>query len=200
MRSAKKFETWPSRLPAICSKQASVSVWITIHLLVFALLLPGRESASNEAHQRGVAFYQTQKLGDAISALAEAAKAEFPGTPEYAESALLIGTSYYLLQQAAKAIPWLEKVTNVNEANYMLGYAYVQTAQQDRSVAAFARLFGLKPDSAGAHLIAGQMMLKEEFEVQAVAEAKRALALEPNIPRAHFLLAEVAIYRGSFAD
>ncbi len=48
-----------------------------------------------------------------------------------------------MLSQAAKAIPWLEKVPAVNEANYMLGYAYIMANQLDRSEAAFARLFKL---------------------------------------------------------
>jgi len=130
-----------------------------------ALFLAG---VSAGGHERGVGLYKHQKYADEISALEEAVKTETPGSSEYLESALLIGQSYFMLSQAPKAIPWLEKVTSVNEANYMLGYAYLQNAQQDRSEAAFARLFGLSPDSAAGHLLAGQMMLKKEFRDEAV--------------------------------
>ena len=74
-----------------------------------------------DAHQRGVDLYKQQKYADAIPALEEAVKTEDPKSVEYKESVLLIGQSYFMLSQAPKAIPWLEKVPAVNEANYMLG-------------------------------------------------------------------------------
>jgi tetratricopeptide (TPR) repeat protein len=115
----------------------------------FALaLLLVLAAAANDAHQRGLDFYKQQKYADAITALEDAVKAEKPDSAAYKESMLLIGQSYFMLSQAPKAIPWLEKVPGVNEANYMLGYAYLQTKQPNESEAAFARLFGLKPESA----------------------------------------------------
>jgi uncharacterized protein len=69
----------------------------------------------------------------------------------------------------------------------MLGYAHLQNGQQDRSVEAFALLFHLKAGSAAAHLLAGQMMLKEQYQIQALAEVSRAVELDPNIPHGDFL-------------
>jgi len=165
-----------------------------------ALMLATTAAAAVGAHERGVDLYKHQKYSEAISALEEAAKTEDPGTKAYQESALLIGQSYFMLSQAPKAIPWLEKVGDVNEANYMLGYAYLQVAQQDRSEAAFARLFNLKPESAAGHLLAGQMMLKKEYRDEAVIEVKKALALDAKLPQAYFLLAEAAIGRGQLEE
>ena len=164
---------------------------------LFALWLAG---VSGGIHDRGVDLYKHQKYADAISALEEAVKTETPGTSEYRESVLMIGQSYFMLSQAPKAIPWLEKLPGVNEANYMLGYAYLQTAQPDRSEAAFARLYGLNPASAAGHLLAGQMMLKKEFRDEAVTEVKKALALDPKLPQAYFLLGEAAIGRGELDE
>ncbi len=156
--------------------------------------------AATSEHQHGVELYKQQKYAEAIAALQDAAKTEPPDSAEYKESALLIGQSYFLLSQAPKAIPWLEKVTSVNEANYMLGYAYVQTAQMDQSTAAFARLFGIEPKSAAAYLVAGQMLIKKEYETQALEELKKALALDAKLPEVHFLLGEIAIYQGRIDD
>ncbi|MBV9154813.1 MAG: tetratricopeptide repeat protein, partial [Acidobacteriaceae bacterium] len=169
---------------------------------MLALLIPLLVSAAtlSDAHQRGLDLYKQQKYAEAIPALQQAIQTEDPKSAEYKESALLIGQSYFLLSQAPKAIPWLERLPAVNEANYMLGYAYLQTSQPDASEAAFARLFGLKPDSAAAHLVAGQMMLKKEYEDQAETEIKKAIALDPKLPEAHFLLGEIAIYRGRIDD
>ena len=153
-----------------------------------------------DLHQRGVELYQQQLYARAIDALSEAVKGEAATSAEYRESVLLIGQSYFMLSQAPKAIPWLEKVPAVNEANYMLGYAYLQTAQQAESEVAFARLFGVAADSAAGHLVAGQMMLKKEYESEAVAEVQKALTLDAKLPEAHFLLGEVAIYRGRLEE
>jgi tetratricopeptide (TPR) repeat protein len=172
------------------------------HVIILLMMLGVSASclmllfAINTSYQRGLDLYHQHKYAEAIPALEEAAQAEDPHSAEYKETVLLIGQSYFLLSQAPKAIPWLEKVPMVNEANYMLGYAYLQTGQQQKSEAAFARLFGLKPDSAGAHLLAGQMMLKKEYETQAMTEVQQAIALDPKLPEAHFLLAEMEIYRG----
>ena len=171
----------------------SERMWPGLVALWLAGVAPG-------IHDRGVDFYKHQKYADAISTLEEAVKTETPGSSEYRESVLLIGQSYFMLSQAQKAIPWLEKAPNVNEANFMLGYAYLQTAQPERSEAAFARLFGLNPESAAGHLLAGQMMLKKEYRDEAVAEVKKALALDAKLPQAYFLLAEAAIGRGELDE
>src|SRR5207248_7983836 len=94
--------------------------------LVLALLVSA--SAPSEVHQRGVDLYKQHKYSDAIAALESVVKTETPGTAEYNESVVFIGQAYFMLSQAPKAIPWLEKAPTVNEANYMLGYAYLQTA------------------------------------------------------------------------
>ena len=173
--------------------------------IVFGLFLLGPPlhldaNGPSQVHQHGVALFTQHKYADAIQVLREAIKTEHANTTEYAESALMIGQSYYLLRQASEAIPWLERVTTVNEANYMLGCAYLQLGQRDRSEVAFARLFGITPDTAKGHLMAGQMMLKQEYQIQALAEITKAVELDPNIPRGHFLLGEIAIYRGAFSD
>jgi predicted Zn-dependent protease len=167
-------------------------------LLAFALLF--WFNPPTEAHQQGVALYKQHKYSEAIAALQAASKGEQAGSNDYNESALLIGQSYFMLSQAPKAIPWLEKLPSMNEASYMLGYAYLQTGRQAQSEEAFSRLFGLNPKSAAGHLLAGQMMLKKEFETQAVDEVHKALALDPKIPEAYFLLAEIAIYRGRIEE
>jgi tetratricopeptide (TPR) repeat protein len=181
-------------------RRAALSLLKILALSALSSSLSPAANVPNEAHRRGVALYREQKYADAIAALQEAIKTEPPETTEHGESALLIGQSYFVLHDSPKAIPWLEQVTSVNEANYMLGYAYLQTGRQDRSVEAFARLFRLKPGSAAAHLLAGQMMLKEQYQFQALAEVSRALELDPNIPHGHFLLGEIALYRESLTD
>ena len=76
---------------------------------LFSVLLAVGTTVS-AAHQRGVNLYKAHKYNEAITALTEAAQAEDPKSADFQESALLIGQSYFMLSQAPKAIPWLEKV------------------------------------------------------------------------------------------
>src|SRR5258708_4704386 len=106
-------------------------------LLAALLALSGPIS---EAHQRGVELYKQKQYLEAIAILQEAIKTEDAKTAEYKESTLLIGQSYFMLSQSSKAIPWLEKLPGSTEANYMLGYAYLQIRQPKLSEEAFSRL------------------------------------------------------------
>ena len=152
--------------------------------------------AASETHVQGVALYKAHQYDGAIAALEKSVQREAAGSPEYNESVLLIGQSYFMLSRAPQAIPWLEKAPGINEANYMLGYAYIQAAQPAKSEAAFARLFGVPADSARGHLVAGRMLLKKEYREEATSEVNQALKLDANLPQAHFLLGEMAIGRG----
>ena len=156
-------------------------------LLALLLLLP------SVAHQHGVELYRQKDYAGAASALQESIKSEPAGSVEYRESSLLIGQSYFNLNQATKAIPWLEQVGSINEANFMLGYAYFLNHQEPQSVAAFARLFNVNPNSAGAHLMAGQMLLKREYNKDAEAELRTAISLDAKLPAVHFVLSEIEI-------
>jgi tetratricopeptide (TPR) repeat protein len=161
---------------------------------IIALLVSA--GVQSEAHRRGVDLYKQKKYPEAIAALQTAVQSEDPASDAYKESVVMIGQSYFMLSQSANAIPWLEKLPNTNEANYMLGYAYLQTHQESKSQAAFARLFQVNPDSAAGHLVAGQMLIKKEFYVEAAAELAKALAIDPKLPETHFLLSELAILGG----
>jgi tetratricopeptide (TPR) repeat protein len=166
-------------------------------LVLAALLLP---AAANDAHQQAVQLFKQHRYADAVSALEETIKSEQAGSDDYRESAMLIGQGYFMLSQAPKAIPWLEKIPATNESSYMLGYAYYLAGQEEKSVAAFARLFGQDPQSAAAHLMTGQMLIKRQLEEAGVEEVKRALQMNPKMPEAHFLLGEIAMFHGKVAD
>lgn len=168
-------------------RKAIIGCWLASAALV---------GAAEDAHQRGVALYGEHKYVAAIETLTEAAKKEEKGSPAYQESALLVAQSYFALALAAKAIPWLESVAATNESSYMLGYAYEQAGRKQDAVGAFARLFGVPTDSAAAHLLTAQLLLKKQLDNEGAEEAAKALAIDAKIPEAHFVLGEVAMFRG----
>src|SRR6266571_1581726 len=177
-----------------------------------------------------VAALSAPPPADVASALAEARALLNRGQPAAAIQKLLpldrqdprvaqlLGVAYYhtddhvraveLLTPVAgklpESIPHLEKTRawaadNIELLN-VLGNAYVQTRQPAKAREAFARLFRVAPDSAAAHLLAAQMMVRLEFEEMARAELEAAIARDPRLPQARYLLAQSAIFRARFDE
>lgn len=166
--------------------------------VLFALL-----SASPQ-HEAALQAFKQHRFAEAVAQFTEALKTEEPGSAEYQESVLLTGQSLFLDSKYADAIPWLEKATAgktvLPEASYMLGNACILARQSDKAVKAFAQLFQIGPDSAGAHVVTARMMMHKDLTEDAAREAKRAIEIDPKVPEAHFLLGEVAIFRGDLQE
>jgi len=149
---------------------------------------------------RGVAHYHANHPLQAIETLAPVVPKLAEGSLEKREAVQVMGLASYLAGRIADAIPYLEQTRQWAEGNtelsYVLGMAYVQTRQADKARETWARSFGVAPDSAAAHLFAAQMMVRAELDELADAELKRALALDPRLPRANFLLGQTALFRG----
>ena len=153
-------------------------------------------------HAAGVEFFHQRKLPQAIEALEKSVAAEKPGTVEYRESTMLLGQSYYLSARLPEALKWLSKAVadgeRSNEAFYMLGNGYIQQREPLKAREAFAAMFGVPRDSAAAHLLTAQFMVRQEFEEFAEKELNAALDLDPKIPQAHYLRGQLAVFHGNF--
>jgi tetratricopeptide (TPR) repeat protein len=150
-------------------------------------------------HSAGVESYKQRQFSKTIESLERAVATEKPGTPEYRESAVILGQSYYLTARLPLAASWLQKAVDdgvrSNEVFYMLGNCYIQQREPVKSRAAFAAMFSVPFESAAAHLLTAQFMIRQEFEEFAQNELARAVELDPKIPQAHYLLGMMAIFR-----
>jgi tetratricopeptide (TPR) repeat protein len=112
----------------------------------------------------------------------------------------LLGLSYYLAGKPAEAIPQLEKVqtwyprANVDAA-YILGLCYLQTKDYPQARKAFAKMFDVPADSAASYLFAARMLQRQELDPVTEEYAQKAVALDPKLPRAHFLLGELYLFK-----
>lgn len=152
----------------------------------------------------GVALYHADQHVRAIEKLTPLV-ARFPeGSMERREAVQVLGLCLYLAGRLADAVPYLEKTREWARDNlelgYVLGNVYVQTRNPERARECFARLFGVPPESAAAHLVAAQMMVRLEQAEMADAELRQAIAKDPKIPQAHYLLGQDAIFRGRLAE
>jgi tetratricopeptide (TPR) repeat protein len=151
---------------------------------------PGLEAAL------GKVYYQKRDFEAAVPHLLKALKEN----PNDGESTQLLGLSYHLLNHVQQAIPLLEKVQSWLPkpdvtGSYLLGVDYLESAQDDKARRAFARMFSVPPDSAQAHVVLAQMMIRQDLEERAIPQLQKALELDPRVPMAHFLLGEMYLFK-----
>lgn len=161
------------------------------------------ESMRNQAtppeglsHELGVAYYKKSDYGNAVLNFQKALKEDSSD----GEATQLIGICLYLAGRPGEAIPYLQKVltwyprANVDAA-YILGVSYIQNKQYDEARQTFAKMFGFAGDSAAAYLFCGRILFRLEFTGVTEEYAQKALALDPKMPMAHYLLGELYLYQ-----
>ncbi len=153
---------------------------------------------SEVKHLLGLAYYRKNDYQRAIEHLSIAVRQQPEGSRRYREQVQILGLSHYMLGHVREAVPYLEQLSrwspNSTEINFALGISYIQTRNPDKSRETFARMFNIPAASASAYLINAQMMVRQRFEELAEKELEQALALDPRLPQANFLLGEMAIY------
>lgn len=153
------------------------------------------------ARELGIAYY---RQGDYLKAVASFQRA-IEEDPEDHEATQLTGLSLYLAGKPSEAIPYLEKVqswypsANV-DASYILGVSYIQTKNYPQARLAFAKMFGVAPDSAASYLFTARMLLRLDFGPVAEEYGQKAVALDAKLPLAHFLLGELYLYQSKIPE
>jgi tetratricopeptide (TPR) repeat protein len=153
------------------------------------------------SHELGAAYY---KKGDYVKATGYLKNA-IEENPKDNEAVQLLGLSYYLSGRPNEGIPLLEKVqtwypfANVDAA-YILGVSYIQVKNYPQARNAFARMFDVPTDSAASYLFTARMLLRQEFDPIAEEYAQKAVALDPKLPLAHFLLGELYLYKSRIPE
>jgi tetratricopeptide (TPR) repeat protein len=148
------------------------------------------------ARELGIAYYKKSDFMNAVLNLQNALKEN----PNDSEAIQLTGLSLYLGGKPAEAIPYLEKVqtwypvANV-DASYILGVAYIQTKQYPQARAVFAKMYAVPAESAAAYLFCARVLLRLDFGPIAEEYATKAIALDPKLPLAHYLLGELYLYQ-----
>lgn len=154
------------------------------------------DSTKGVQHELGIAYYRSGKLLSAEKAFARAIDQD----PKDIESVQMRGLALYRLGRPADAIPFLERVRqftpNANaDANYVLGLCYLNSQRFDDARAAFANQFAVAPDSGAAYLLLARMLKLANLPEASAEAAKKALALTPGLPLAHFMLGEFYLFK-----
>jgi tetratricopeptide (TPR) repeat protein len=148
----------------------------------------------------GVARYRADQYLPAIELLEPLATAFPDGSAERREAIQVLGLCRYLSGQLREAIPLLEQTREWAkdrlELNHLLAMAYIQTQQPAQARASVARIFQVPEDSAAAHLVTAQLMIRADLDDLAEAELRQGLAKDQRLPHARFLLGQTALFRG----
>ncbi|HEY4739352.1 MAG TPA: tetratricopeptide repeat protein [Candidatus Acidoferrales bacterium] len=159
---------------------------------------PGLKGLS---HELGLALYKKADYLKAVEFLKKAQQED----PKDNEAVQLTGLSYYLAGRPADAIPLLEKVqgwypsANV-DASYVLGICYIQTKDYPGARGAFAKMYGVPPDSAASYLFTARMLLRQDFEPPAEEYAHEAAKIDPKLPLVHYLLGELYLFQSKIPE
>ncbi len=181
----------PKEAPALADLQRKIDRGQAAAALSQLQSMPS--SAATE-RTRGAALYALGRFAEAEKALAAA----LADNPADLAATQLRGLTLFRLGRPAEAIPFLAKAhtwseqTKVDPA-YVLALCYLDTHRYDDARRAFAEQYGFPPESAPAHLLAARMLLRHELIPLAQEEARKALALDAQLPLAHMLLGEVAL-------
>lgn len=152
------------------------------------------DSSPNLEHRdrlKGEALYALNRFPEAEKSLASAPDTDLVATQ-------LRGLTLFRMGRPADAIPLLERAHSWtpetrSDPAYVLALCYIDARRYDDARHAFAEQYGFPADSAPAHLLAARMLLRREYVPVAQEEARKALALQPDLPEAHMLLGEVAL-------
>jgi predicted Zn-dependent protease len=148
----------------------------------------------------GVAHYHADDPATAVEMLSPIVERLAPGSLERREAEQVLGLSLFVTGRYADAVPRLEATRQWAPENlelaYALGQAYIQTQRADEARRALAPVFGVAPDSAAAHLLVAQTMIRLEAESPAELELQKAAAKDPKLPAVNQLLGQLALFRG----
>ncbi|MGH9373858.1 MAG: tetratricopeptide repeat protein [Vicinamibacterales bacterium] len=152
----------------------------------------------------GVAYYHADNPAKAVETLTPLLDQLPADSIERREAEQVLGLALFVTGQFADAVPRLEATRRWAGDNlelaYALGQAYIQTQRPDAARAVLASIYDVPADSAAAHLIAAQTMIRLQVEAQAEGELTKAIEKDPRLPHANFLLGQVALFRGRLPE
>lgn len=143
----------------------------------------------------GLAYYKAARLPDAI----EAFKAVLAASPENAPAALLLADALLQSGQFPQVIDLLapresQFATDLG-FGYVLGTALLRTGQRERAQVYLDRIFSAG-ESAEGHLLMGTALMETRDFPGAVAELRKALALNPDLPTLRTVYARALLGSG----
>jgi tetratricopeptide (TPR) repeat protein len=134
----------------------------------------------------GLALFKQGKLKEAVAPL----KAAVAAAPGDAQPRILLAMSYFGSAQYAEAIPYLkyavEQSPQNEELRGVLAQACLYAKQFTCTLEQYKQIVTANPDSAQAHVLAGEAEDGLHHTPEAIAEFQAAEKVAPHEPNVHF--------------
>jgi tetratricopeptide (TPR) repeat protein len=138
----------------------------------------------------GLAYFKAGEYKDALLQFNPLFKREPPASDESQRLAILIGMSHYGLGEFAAAAPYLKQAADRDPQNLplllSLAHSCLLSAQYPCVLDEFHHIIALNPESAEAHVLAGEALDEMKDPVSAIRELRAAVAANPKEPNVHF--------------
>ncbi|MGA9667553.1 MAG: tetratricopeptide repeat protein [Terracidiphilus sp.] len=138
----------------------------------------------------GLAYFKAGEYREALQQFKPLLKTEPPASEEAQRLTILIGMSYYGLAEFAAATPYLKEAANRDAQNLQLLLTLAHSCLLSREYQCvldeFHRIVALNPESAEAHMLAGEALDEMKEPVEAIRELRAAVQANPKEPNVHF--------------
>lgn len=149
----------------------------------------------------GLAYFKEADYKNALLELKPLLKGLQPASDESQRLTILIGMSHYGLGQFAEAAPYLKRAADVDTQNLTLlltlAHSCLLSRQYPCVLDAFHRIMAQNPESAEAHMLAGEALDEMKEPVGAVREFRAAVQANPKEPNVHFGLGYLLWMQGN---
>ncbi len=135
-----------------------------------------------------IAYFGAQQYEKAVSPLNRALVI----APGNAGAHQMLGKTYFMLGDLGKSIVELEAAArlapNDVDVAYTLAIAYLRNRQPDAAKQLFNSLVKTYGEKPQLHIVIGRAYRQSGLLTDAVGEFKKAIAIDPSFPRAHYYL------------
>ena len=140
----------------------------------------------------GLAYFKADEYREALEQLRPLLKTEPADSEEAQRLTILIGMSHYGLGEFTAATPYLKHAADGDAQNLSLlltlAHSCLLSNQYQCVLDEFHRIMALNPDSAEAHMLAGEALDEMKEPVGATRELRAAVQADPKAPNVHFAL------------
>lgn len=134
-------------------------------------------------------------------AIAETAKVLLRD-PHNARAFNVQGKAWMKKRDFGRAAEALQKSVQIQpdfEAAYSLGICLLQSKQKEMAIAVFRQLVELEGESGSIHVLFGRAYRDAELMEDAIRELRRAVAIDPRTPHAHYFLGLAYLIQNEWA-
>jgi len=145
-----------------------------------------------------IAYFDAGQYEKAFEPLGKA----LASNPQSADAHHMLGKTYFMRGEFGKALTELETTLKLSpkdfDVAYTLGLAYLKRQQLAPAKQLYTRMLrqlGARPQ---LHIIFGRAYRETGFLPEAIIEFKKAIALDPKFPRAHYYLGLTYLLKDGF--